>query len=907
MPLIVVLLCAAATVAATLVAVANVRDDARRQQSLLAGRATGQLQVGLATIEGRMRQLAIGLQELPRVGRAGFDRNAAPLLDEPGVAGLVYIARVRAGERRAFERRAGFRILTGAPPNVAPAPPLPEYYPVTYALVLPVNLRQAGRVLFGFDVAVEPARAPTMMASRDAGAPRATAPGPIATSVNHIAVSLLAPVYRAGRPIATVAQRRAAVIGWADAVYADQGISLALRPGLPKSVGLSVDVDGQPLLRGPRTIPHAVRRRFAALGRTWTIVLGRPRTKSGLVVTTALVGALLTALLGLISLLASRRERYALRMVATRLAERDAAEASRAAIEHRLAAVFEQTPIGMALAELDGRVMRVNHALTELTGKPAAELEGRRVQELLHPGDTDVARDAVEGLRDGALRAWSGECRVLHAGGHAVWAAVGVVPVRDAAGAPEHLLASVQDVTDRRRYEERLRYLADHDPLTGLLNRRGFEQLLERQVAEAHRYGSEGALIVIDLDHFKLVNDSLGHHSGDELISRVAVALRERLRDTDRLARLGGDEFAILVPRGGEEEATRVAEAVLDVVRAERIETSSGGARPITASVGVALLGDDEVTADELMINADVAMYEAKEAGRNRFAIHRELGSHAAGTRARSTWVERLQEALASDAFELHAQPIFTVGGEIERFELLIRMRTPDGELVEPAAFLDVAERFDLIREIDRWVVGKATMILTADQGALAPIALSINLSARSVGDPALLALIEQELVGNVEPAALTFEVTETTAVADLPRAQRFAARLHELGFTVALDDFGAGFGNFFYLKHLPFDYVKIDGEFVRNATTSVTDRLVVDAVAGIARGMGKRTVAEFVTNEATLQLMREMGIDLVQGFHVGRPMPLEHWRRTNATMGATPPPGATASPAAARGSAAPG
>lgn len=430
--------------------------------------------------------------------------------------------------------------------------------------------------------------------------------------------------------------------------------------------------------------------------------------------------------------------------------------------------------------------------------------------------------------------------------------------------------------------EARLRYLVDHDPLTGLLNRRAYERILTEHLVQGERYGHEGAVLMLDLDEFKQVNDTLGHNAGDDLIVRVGRALAERLRATDTVARLGGDEFAILLPKGQRAEAEHVAASLLETIREERSARGrKGRARPISASIGVAPLpGLQGITAEEALINADLAMYDAKEGGRNRFETYGGSSSGKAGIEARLEWVERIRTALEEDRLTLHAQPVVdALSGETTQLELLVRMLGPEDELIMPASFLPIAERFGLIGEIDRWVVTRAIQILGEQSRLGRHPKVEINLSGYSLGDPDLATLVDHELrSAAVDPKQLVFEVTETAAIGNIQAAQHFAEQLAELGCRFALDDFGAGFGSFYYLKHLPFDFIKIDGEFVRHLVDDDTDRLVIRAVVELARGLGKRTIAEFVGDEATLVALRELGVDYLQGYHLGKPAPIETW-----------------------------
>jgi diguanylate cyclase (GGDEF)-like protein/PAS domain S-box-containing protein len=561
--------------------------------------------------------------------------------------------------------------------------------------------------------------------------------------------------------------------------------------------------------------------------------------------------------------------------------ERMQSQAALAAAEERFRSAFEEAPIGMALTSTDFRFVRVNRALCHITGYTPAQLEGLPVASITHPEDLKADWEVRGAMLEGEMSSHRAEKRYLHAAGSAVWVMINSTLVRDADGAPLHFLSQMQDITESRRHEAELRHMADHDPLTGLLNRRSFERELERHVSYVERYGPKGAAIVLDLDHFKTINDTLGHSAGDELIVRVAHALRSRLRESDVLARLGGDEFAILLPEATPEEADGVAAAVLEAVRTLAVPTATGRTRTVTASLGMALFDSaDRLSGEEVLVNADLAMYDAKEAGRDQRAAHAAPEQEETRLEARMSWADMIRDALAEDRFVLYAQPIVDLAsGAVTQFELLLRMHGPDGDLISPAAFLPVAERFDLMAAIDRWVVTRAIRMVGAERRRGRELVVEVNLSGRSAGDPELLALIERELSeAEIDPAQIIFEITETIAVSNIPRAQHLAARLADLGCRFALDDFGAGFGSFYYLKHLPFDYLKIDGEFVRHSAVDTTDQLVIQAVVDIARGLGKRTIAEHVGDPATTELLRGMGVDYAQGFHLGEPAPLSDW-----------------------------
>ena len=427
-----------------------------------------------------------------------------------------------------------------------------------------------------------------------------------------------------------------------------------------------------------------------------------------------------------------------------------------------------------------------------------------------------------------------------------------------------------------RRSRNHLQHLATHDPLTNLPNRRALEEGLNDLVASCRAHRVRGAVIVIDLDGFKYVNDSRGHAVGDMVLMQVSEVLRRTLRPHDVLGRLGGDEFAVLLADTSREQAEVVVHSLLEALRSAVIVVNGGRSVRTTASIGLAVFGPTTtLTGAQLLVDADVAMYDAKEAGRDRLAVFSGEGIHQSDLRERHGWLERVRDALERDRFVLLGQPILDLAtGEVARHELLLRMIGDDGGLIAPSDFLLVAERAGLIGSIDRWVLRRAfAMLRTAQLQGLRPM-YSVNLSGPSVGDPEILSLIESELQDLPDPrGCLLLEVTETAAVVDIDRARVFALRLQELGCSLALDDFGSGYGSFSYLKHLPFDVLKIDGQFVRGLLHNVEDQAVVTALVTIARALEKETVAEFVEDEATLRLLKALGVGFAQGYFIGRPV----------------------------------
>jgi diguanylate cyclase (GGDEF)-like protein/PAS domain S-box-containing protein len=553
-----------------------------------------------------------------------------------------------------------------------------------------------------------------------------------------------------------------------------------------------------------------------------------------------------------------------------------ARERSLAEAERRFCNIFSMAPIGMAIVR-NGYVLQANQAWAEIMGRSPEELEGKKVDDFTYPGDP-ATTEAASFLSEGGPTAYRVEKRYVHADGHPVWVQLDLSAVRDGAGAIQYVIVQVQDIADRRRHQQQLEHIANHDALTGLLNRRGFQHALEDHVRHAGRYGADGAMLMLDLDHFKHVNDTLGHKVGDELIVKAAELLAGRLRESDIVARIGGDEFAILLPHGDREATTTLAVALLTALREWRLKMDPEhgmAARGLTASIGIAM-SVPGATADDLVVNADLAMYDAKEGGRDRWALYTAGdGGEEPRMKARLSLLGRLRRAVEQRAFELFAQPIVDLRGDSEpMYEVLLRLRSDSGELISPDAFLSIAERVDLVGEIDRLVIDQT---ITALQGAHFPVSLAVNVSGKSIGDPDVLATIDRRLKQTgVPPAALVIEISETAAVSQIEQARTFAIELQRLGCRLAIDDFGASFGSFTYLKHFPFDFLKIDGELVTGAAHSRADALIVEAVRHIAHGLGRAVIGKHCSDASLVEFLRSQGVDFAQGYHLGRPAPLE-------------------------------
>ena len=524
---------------------------------------------------------------------------------------------------------------------------------------------------------------------------------------------------------------------------------------------------------------------------------------------------------------------------------------------------------------------------------------GQRAHSLFHHAQENGTAIPLEKCRLQQLYATGGE---LHSWGTVFWRQDGgAVPVECTVyplrmdGHLEGSVVAFRDVSERRALEQELFWQANHDPLTRLPNRRHFETVLEAEVERCHR-DTTSALLYLDLDRFKYINDIAGHAAGDQLLIEIGQQLRERLRDADMLARLGGDEFAIILRDLQEDEARQVAETFREVLEGYNF-VYEGQPYRIYGSVGVALIDVHATSAGEVLANADIACHLAKNQGRNITHVYRRDSDAKQAMNMDLGWSARLQQALQADRFVMHFQPIvplaglnvtglpsegqaFTSGcgtsmseGGVLHCETLIRLRDDNNDIIAPNAFLPTAERFGLMPQIDLWVLKRTIEHLAAMQAAGLRTCISVNISGHTLDHECLVPEIVKMLDSHaVDPRALIFEITETNAIANIEAAKRLISELRERGCRFALDDFGSGFSSFHHLKHLPVDFVKIDGQFVRDMLRDPADRAIVASINDIAHSFGRRTVAEFVENRDTLEMLQACGVDYAQGYYVSPP-----------------------------------
>ncbi len=429
------------------------------------------------------------------------------------------------------------------------------------------------------------------------------------------------------------------------------------------------------------------------------------------------------------------------------------------------------------------------------------------------------------------------------------------------------MVGIVHDITERKQAENKLLHLAHHDPLTGLYNRQYLLESLQRVLVKNRQHG---ALLFVDLDHFKIVNDTLGHATGDRLLTTLSDKLQYVVREEDILARIGGDEFALLLEEATPEEAHSVAERLVEMIKAFRY-SEEGVTFTIGSSVGMAYI-ETHMEAEELLSRADRACYLSKARGGNRIEVYQPGHDELQLIAEEASWTTRIKDALREQGFSLWFQPVIQVAThQVNHYEVLLRMQGKKGEVILPGAFIPSAERFGFMSQVDHWVIQAAVQCLAVHP----ELHLAVNLSGKSLSDPALKDFISLNLRRqSVDPNRLSFEITETVAVVNFDHARVFIKDLKDLGCKFALDDFGVGFSSFTYLRELPVDHIKIDGSFVRNLDQDPINQVLVRSIHEMARALDKKTIAEFVENEAILQILQDIGVDYAQGYHLGRPTP---------------------------------
>ncbi|MEA5471066.1 EAL domain-containing protein [Spirulina sp. 06S082] len=537
--------------------------------------------------------------------------------------------------------------------------------------------------------------------------------------------------------------------------------------------------------------------------------------------------------------------------------------------------------------DAEGRIQSLNPVAQTLTGWSEEEARDRPLQKVLWLFDTatgsPIEDPITRVLNRGNTLEPSNRMLLRASDSQEFIIEYSAAPIRLECDRIVGAVLVCRDVTYSHNLASQLSWQASHDALTGLANRREFESNLQQILLEAKLGKQEHVLCYLDLDRFKIVNDTQGHAAGDQLLRQIADLLQAQLRSTDILARLGGDEFAILFPYCSLVKGQQLAARLIETIKAFRFNWR-GKTFSVGASVGLVAIDRKVESGAKLLSWADAAMYAAKDRGGNRTYIYQNGDLDLEQRQGDMQWVSRIIKALEDDLFCLYAQPIADSRRENRfHYELLLRMKDDRGRAIAPGTFIAAAERYNLMPEIDRWVVRKLFSTLSAhfprnpsDRGALSTW-YAVNLSALSLNDEGFFEFLQQQFAQHqIPPEAICFEITETAAIANLSKAAKFIRKLKQLGCSFALDDFGSGMSSFTYLKNLPVDYLKIDGYFVKNLDSDPINVAMIEAINRIGHLMGLKTIAEFVENDAIRDKITAIGVDYVQGYGIAKPHPFE-------------------------------
>ncbi|OGI53005.1 MAG: hypothetical protein A3B81_00285 [Candidatus Muproteobacteria bacterium RIFCSPHIGHO2_02_FULL_65_16] len=542
--------------------------------------------------------------------------------------------------------------------------------------------------------------------------------------------------------------------------------------------------------------------------------------------------------------------------------------------QRRFRDLAENTSDWLWEVDLEGRCTYSSKKVEALLGYTPEQLIGTRVFDLMVPLDAKRLEMLFRLVRQERKPFYGLEYRAPRKqGGTAILEANGV-PIVDETGRHVGYRGVTRDVTRRKEDESRMVYLAEHDPLTGLLSRQKFLEVLDDEIKLSARSGLPVTVLFIDLDDFKLINDTHGHVAGDALLRVIAEIMLRQVGPGNYLARLGGDEFGVLLRGEGSENGETLSRQLLSALEAAPLSIGDADVR-VSAGIGVCSHPQCGDSAETLLAHADAAMSHAKSLGHNRHHVYQPSDRDLDGMRQTVNWQVLIHEALENDWISLDFQPIVCVSHETGKryFEALARLQDRAGETIPAARFIDTAEYTGQVVEIDKRVFAQVLKILAEPQYGDCVIAM--NLSGRSLGTPGFCEYFqEQARASGVRPERLLFEVTETAAVTEMAKAESFIATMKKEGYRFSLDDFGVGFSSFSYLKHLPVDQIKIDGSFIRHLDSNREDQIFVRAMVQVARELGLETVAEFVETQAALELLCDMGVDFVQGDHVARPGP---------------------------------
>lgn len=551
--------------------------------------------------------------------------------------------------------------------------------------------------------------------------------------------------------------------------------------------------------------------------------------------------------------------------------------------EDRYRILYNDTPSMFFTLNFEGQIASTNRFGAQYLGYDVQDLVGKHIASLHDSADhvfvTRKLNDCLE--HKGLVQRW--ESCMLHSDKSRVWVRTTARSLPADEKSDQSVLVVCEDITEAHNLSEQLKYQAKHDALTGLVNRYEFEYQLQSLLNEARRNNSQHALLYMDLDQFKVINDTCGHDAGDELLRQLARLLKKYITDHDTLARLGGDEFAVLLGNCDLEYATSVAQTLHRAISDYRFVWRDAS---FTINVSIGAVAIEHSTQDiaTVLSAADTACYSAKEEGPKHVHVYQPDDQEVVRRHTEMAWIAKINKALEEDRFELCYQPIVPIKGGAftsriygTHYELLLRMRDDDGSIIKPESFLPAAERYKSAVRLDRWVVANALNWLSRNPDHHESLEIcSINLSGQSISDKDFSQfLLDRLLISEVDPTKICFELTETATIANLSSAVEFMDELKDRGCRFALDDFGTGLSSFEYLKILPVDFIKIDGQFIRDVATDPINYAMVESIKEIARVMSKQTIAEFVESEETLSILSKIGVDYAQGNGVSEPRPI--------------------------------
>ena len=547
--------------------------------------------------------------------------------------------------------------------------------------------------------------------------------------------------------------------------------------------------------------------------------------------------------------------------------------------EARFHSLYDDNPARFMTIDRDGRILSINKFGAETIGYDSNDLVGKSIFDYLLAEDHVPAKGLLQAVTGEPGSLHRDEFRTRKKDGAVLWTSDTARMIKDTKGNDVILVVS-EDISETCKLADDLAFQATHDSLTGLINRREFERRLHHILEAAQTNKSHHALLYMDLDQFKIINDIYGHIAGDELLRQISTLLQKKIGAEDTLARLGGDEFGVLLVDADMKRAEVMSRTLCEVVE-NYLFFWKEKSYNIGVSIGVVPITEASGNSTNLLSAADRACYTAKDKGRNRIHVYREDDAELEKQHGEMEWANRIKNALTEDRLHLFFQPIAPINGKTqagEHYELLLRLEDEEGTMVSSAEFLPAAERYSLITKIDTWVIDSAFAWFTKNPRELDKLSLcAINLSGTTLSDESFLEFVTSKFDTSViPPEKICFEITETAAITHLSSTMRFMQVLQVRGCKFSLDDFGSGLSSFAYLKNLPVDYLKIDGAFVKDIVEDPVYLALVKSINDIGHVMGKKTIAEFVENDAILGKLQEIGVDFYQGYGIGRPQSIQ-------------------------------